>query len=80
MRKYVNSLTGVILGAGIMALLASCLNPIGFDPSGLAIKIQAEVSGELDVRSTDYAVLWVINRTGSVDVENMTITRADNPE
>jgi hypothetical protein len=60
--------------------MASCLNPIGFDPEALQLKISAEVTGEIDVRSSDYAILWVINRTNSVDVESLTISRGDNPE
>lgn len=79
MKKYANSIIGVFLGAGLMAFLASCLNPIGFDPSALGA-IKVEVSGEVDTRSSDYAVLWVINRTASVDVESLTVTRVDNPE
>ncbi|MDR1574375.1 MAG: hypothetical protein LBS37_00065, partial [Treponema sp.] len=76
MKKYANSIIGAILSAGIIVFLASCLNPIGFDPSNIQLKIDAKVSGEVDVRSSDYAILWVINRTSSVDVTGMTISRA----
>ena len=75
MKKYTNSVIGAILSFGIIVFLASCLNPIGFDPTAIQIKVSAEVSGEIDVRSSDYAILWVINRTRSVDVTNLTISQ-----
>jgi hypothetical protein len=82
MQKHPCSIAGVFVGVVVMVMvfLASCLNPIDFDASEFALKVKAEVSGGLDVRSTDYAVLWIINRTGSVDVTSLTITRIDNPE
>jgi hypothetical protein len=79
MKKHAVSVLGAIVCVGILALSA-CLNPIGFDPNTMELKIKAEVSGEVDVRSTDHAILWIVNRTNSVDVESLTITRADNPE
>jgi hypothetical protein len=73
--KKSNSIIKAVLSVGIIVFLASCLNPVGFDPSNIQLKIDAKVSGEVDVRSTDSAILWVINRTSSVDVTKMTISR-----
>ncbi|MDR1910159.1 MAG: Ig-like domain-containing protein [Spirochaetaceae bacterium] len=71
---------GPALLAGFLALgtmLSSCLNPVGLP---IEFKLSTEVSGQIDIKSVDYAILWVINHTNSVDVEQMTISREDGPD
>jgi hypothetical protein len=60
---------------GIVSLsIGACLNPIGFSPD-LKLSIDANVTGQLDMRSIDYAIVWLINKTKSVDVEELRISR-----
>jgi hypothetical protein len=50
----------------------SCLNPVDFDADSLP-RITVDISGSVSI--DDVAVLWLINRTKTVDVTNFTITR-----
>ena len=69
--NYLLALTVCVLL--VLAMVASCLNPIAFNPGDTSIKIE----GEIEIK--DKAVLWVINTTKTVSVTNLTITREDNP-
>jgi hypothetical protein len=50
-------------------LLGACLNPINFDGESLPIKIVVEGT----IKIEDVAVMWLINRTKSVDVASFKI-------
>jgi hypothetical protein len=53
--------------------LGSCLNPVSFDVNSLP-RIPVEVTGSVSI--SDVAVLWLINRTKTVDVLELTVSRA----
>jgi hypothetical protein len=55
----------------IAFLISSCLNPIDFNPNDF--KLNVNVSGSIKI--DDVAVMWLINRTKTVDVTGFTITR-----
>ena len=72
--------------AGMMALfiltliaLTTCLNPTGFTPE-LKLTVDANISGDIDVYNANNAVLWVINRTASVDVYKVIVDRENRPD
>jgi hypothetical protein len=61
---------GIIFG--ITILFGSCLDPIDFENITLpAIKV--EVSGSISIN--DVAVMWLVNRTKTVDVTSFTISQ-----
>jgi hypothetical protein len=53
-------------------MLGSCLNPVSFDEDSLP-RIKVEVSGSISIN--DVAVLWLINRTKTVEVQELTVSR-----
>jgi hypothetical protein len=60
--------------AMVLAALAlgSCLNPISFDINSLP-RIPVEVTGSISINDT--AVLWLINRTKTVEIREFTVSR-----
>jgi hypothetical protein len=56
-------------------LIGSCLNPIDFNPNDF--KLNVNVSGSIKIE--DVSVMWLINRTKTVDVTSFTINRAKAP-
>jgi hypothetical protein len=56
----------------IALVLGSCLNPVSFDESSLP-RIKVDVTGSISIN--DVAVLWLINRTKTIDVTSFTVTR-----
>ncbi|MDR0450241.1 MAG: hypothetical protein LBH26_03150, partial [Treponema sp.] len=64
-------LAGFLLAVSF--LFGACLNPVSFDEEQLP-RIRVEVEGTIKI--DDVAVMWLINRTKSVDVTKLTVTRA----
>jgi hypothetical protein len=64
--------------AAIALFLGSCLNPINFNEEDLPT-INVNVSGGVDVTVKDVAVMWLINRTKTVDVVELKIERSKLP-
>jgi hypothetical protein len=60
------------LALAIPFLLGACLNPVSFNEDDLP-RIRVEIEGSIKIN--DVAVMWLINRTKSVDVTSFTITR-----
>jgi hypothetical protein len=56
----------------IAVVLGACLNPVSFDLDALP-RIPAEISGSISIN--DVAVLWFINRTKTVEVQELTVSR-----
>jgi hypothetical protein len=57
-------------------LFESCLNPINFSADNLPT-LKVEVSGSIKI--DDVAVMWLINRSNTLDVTDFTISRAKAP-
>jgi hypothetical protein len=76
MKKHVISVLGVAVSAGVLLVLAGCLNPVGFNPE-LKLELNANVSGELDTTDVTSAVLQIVNHTLTVDVERIEITQPE---
>jgi hypothetical protein len=60
----------------VALLVGSCLNPIDFNPNNF--KLNVNVSGSIKI--DDVAVMWLINRTKTVDVTQFTISRDKMPD
>jgi hypothetical protein len=56
-------------------LIGSCLNPVNFNEEDLPT-IKVNVSGTVDVTVKDVAVMWLVNRTKTVDVREFKIERS----
>jgi hypothetical protein len=61
--------------AVIALLIGSCLNPIDFNPNDF--KLNVNVSGTIKI--DDVSVMWLINRTKTVDVTSFVINRTKAP-
>jgi hypothetical protein len=79
MKKIKSILLGLVVFSIVVSIVASCLDPLTFDPE-LRLNIRAEISGEIDTWLKDNSVLWVINKSKSVDIRELKITRDDNDE
>ena len=66
-----------IITAGMVLVLTSCLNPIGFNPE---LSLKVDIEGQIDTRILNDAVIWIINRSKTVDVTNFEITRPRIPD
>jgi hypothetical protein len=55
-------------------MLGACLNPVNFTEDSLP-RIPVDVTGSLEVTISDVAVMWLINRTKTVDVREFKIER-----
>ncbi|MDR0670047.1 MAG: hypothetical protein LBF95_08190 [Treponema sp.] len=55
----------------VTLLASACLNPVDFNPKD--IKLNVNVSGSIKI--DDVAVMWLINRTRTVDIISFTIDR-----
>jgi alpha-tubulin suppressor-like RCC1 family protein len=74
---FIGNMCGMLV-FGIMILsFASCLNPSVFNPS-VQIDGKVDITGEVDVRFINSAVLWIVNTTTSVDVKTLTVSRDDH--
>jgi hypothetical protein len=79
MTKHRKGIIGMALIAAMAGSLIACLDPVGFTPQ-LKIALDANVSGQIDTRVLNDAVLWVINRTTSVDVYKVVVDRESRPD
>jgi hypothetical protein len=62
----------------LSVLMTVCFNPLTFDPDTGKIKVDVVVSGEIDAWLRDNAVLWVVNKSKTIDIRDLKISRDDN--
>jgi hypothetical protein len=78
MKKYAMLFLGIAMLMGSIAVLVTCLSPIQFDPNSELPVINAVITGEIDAWLKDNSVLWVVNKSKTVDINELTISRDDN--
>jgi hypothetical protein len=70
-------LMGATLLMGCIVVLVTCLSPIQFDPNE-GLTVNAVISGTIDAWLKDNSVLWVVNKSKTVDILNLRINRDDD--
>jgi hypothetical protein len=75
MKKNIIVLTGLIILS--ICLIIGCLDPLAFDPEK-GLTINAVVSGEIDAWLKDNSVLWIVNKSKTIDIRDLKISRDDN--
>jgi hypothetical protein len=74
MKRTVAVLIGLVLLTTIC-----CLNPLIFDPEK-GLTINTVVSGQIDAWLKDNSVLWIVNKSKTVDIRDVKISRNDGDE
>ncbi|MDR0322656.1 MAG: hypothetical protein LBI28_14270 [Treponema sp.] len=75
-RKSIFFIFGGILIFGSMIGMVTCLDPVDFLP--VITKDEIKITGEIDAWLKDNSVLWVINKSKTVDIKDLKIYRNDN--
>ncbi|MDR0313737.1 MAG: hypothetical protein LBI14_09065 [Treponema sp.] len=78
MKRIKFILLGLVVISVILSIV-SCLDPLTFNPD-FKLNIKAEITGQIDAWLKDNSVLWVINKSKTVDIRELKITRDDNDE
>jgi hypothetical protein len=65
-----------IMLMGVVVILVTCLSPIQFDPT-TGLTVNTVLTGQIDAWLKDNSVLWVVNKSKTVDITNIRITRDD---
>jgi hypothetical protein len=78
MKKHIMLFLGIAMLMSGIAVLVACLSPIQFDPNSEIPVINAVITGEIDAWLKDNSVLWVVNKSKTVDINELTISRDDN--
>jgi hypothetical protein len=76
MKKHAMFLLGATMFVGGIVILVTCLSPVQFDPSK-GLTVNTVLSGEIDTWLKDNSVLWVVNKSKTVDILSLKINRDD---